>query len=166
MCAQAPLRCTLPAARRCVWYCAALQQACATAIEQAAAAGTLRQAAAAASKGGRLAHSALLPAPLLPNWPPLAPTAPPASPSDSHSAMGIFDRLRGKREDAAAEVSSAEAAAAVSPSLDLTEHAAAPPAAAAPGPSARQQQFTKQFGVAASEGLYNPYEGARGGRVA
>jgi len=72
--------------------------------------------------------------------------------------MGIFDRLRGKREDAAAEVSSAEAAAAVSPSLDLTE---APAPAAVPGPSARQQQFTKTFGVAASDQLYNPYEGER-----
>lgn len=69
--------------------------------------------------------------------------------------MGIFDRLRGKREDAAAEVSSAEAAAAVSASsLDLTEVAPAPA-----GPSSRQQQFTKQFGVAPSEELYNPYEG-------
>lgn len=67
--------------------------------------------------------------------------------------MGIFDRLRGKREDAAAEVSSAEAAAQVSPSLDLTE--AAP--AAAPTTS-RQQEFSKQFGVAASDQLYNPYE--------
>lgn len=70
--------------------------------------------------------------------------------------MGIFDRFRGKREDAAAEISSAEAANAVSASsLDLTEHAAAP------GPSARQQQFSKQFGVAPSDQLYNPYEGGR-----
>lgn len=68
--------------------------------------------------------------------------------------MGIFDRLRGKREDAAAEMSSAEAAAAVSPSLDLTE---AP--AAVPGPSSRQQNFQKTFGVAPSDQLYNPYEG-------
>ena len=68
--------------------------------------------------------------------------------------MGIFDRLRGKREDAAAEVSSAEAAAQVSPSLDLTE--AAPSAL----PSTSQQpQFGKQtFGAAPSEQLYNPYE--------
>lgn len=70
--------------------------------------------------------------------------------------MGIFDRLRGKREDAAADMSSAEAAAAVSPSLDLTE---APVPAASPGPSSRQQQFTQTFGVAPSEQLYNPYEG-------
>ena len=82
------------------------------------------------------------------------PAAAAAAPS-----MGIFDRLRGKREDAAAEMSSAEAAAAVSPSLDLTEHAGAPAQA---GPSARQQQFTKTFGVPASEQLYNPYDGARG----
>ena len=66
--------------------------------------------------------------------------------------MGIFDRLRGKREDAAAEVSSAEAAAAVSAtSLDLHTEAAAP------APSA---SFSKEFGVAANEQLYNPYEGA------
>lgn len=51
---------------------------------------------------------------------------------------------------------SAEAAAAVSPSLDLTE---APVPAASPGPSSRQQQFTQTFGVAPSEQLYNPYEG-------
>lgn len=73
--------------------------------------------------------------------------------------MGLFDRLRGKaksEDDAAAGVSSAEAAAAVSPSLDLTEQPAAP------GPSARQQAFSKQFGVAASEELYNPYEGELG----
>ncbi|EFN51953.1 hypothetical protein CHLNCDRAFT_139623 [Chlorella variabilis] len=68
--------------------------------------------------------------------------------------MGIFDRLRGKREDAAAEVSSAEAAAQVSPSLDLTEGPAA-----GPGASARQQTFQKTFGVAPSDQLYNPYEG-------
>ncbi|KAI7841779.1 hypothetical protein COHA_004644 [Chlorella ohadii] len=68
--------------------------------------------------------------------------------------MGIFDRLRGKREDAAAEVSSAEAAAQVSPSLDLTE--AAPTALPS---TSQQQQFGKQFGVAPSEQLYNPYEG-------
>ncbi len=67
--------------------------------------------------------------------------------------MGIFDRLRGKREDAAAEVSSAEAAAQVSPSLDLTE--AAPTALPS---TSQQQQFGKQFGVAPSEQLYNPYE--------
>lgn len=68
--------------------------------------------------------------------------------------MGIFDRLRGTREtDAAAEVSSAEAAAQVSPSLDLTE--AAP--AAVPSTS-QQPQFGKQFGAAPSEQLYNPYE--------
>ncbi|PSC70793.1 chlorophyllide a oxygenase [Micractinium conductrix] len=82
---------------------------------------------------------------------PQVPAAAAAAPS-----MGIFDRLRGKREDAAAEMSSAEAAAAVSPSLDLTEHAGAPAQA---GPSARQQQFTKTFGVPASEQLYNPYDG-------
>lgn len=71
--------------------------------------------------------------------------------------MGLMDRLRGKRDEgAAAEVSSAEAAAAVNPSLDLTE----PHPAAAPGPSARQQQFSKTFGVAPSEQLYNPYDGA------
>lgn len=73
--------------------------------------------------------------------------------------MGLFDRLRGKaksEDDAAASMSSAEAAAAVSPSLDLTEQPAAP------GPSARQQAFSKQFGVAASEELYNPYEGEFG----
>lgn len=70
--------------------------------------------------------------------------------------MGIFDRLRGKREDAAAEVSSAEAAAQVSPSLDLTEGPAA-----GPGASARQQTFQKTFGVAPSDQLYNPYEGER-----
>ena len=74
--------------------------------------------------------------------------------------MGLFDRLRGKAksdDDAAAGVSSAEAAAAVSPSLDLTEQHAAP------GPSARQQAFTKQFGVGTSEQLYNPYEGELSG---
>jgi hypothetical protein len=72
--------------------------------------------------------------------------------------MGLMDRLRGKREDASAQVSSAEAAAAVSPSLDLTEAPAAPVA----GPSSREQTFQKTFGVAPSEQLYNPYEGECG----
>lgn len=74
----------------------------------------------------------------------------------------MFARLLGKKKDDAAEVSSAEAAAGVSPNLDLTEHSAAPGAATAPavaGPSARQQAFTKQFGVSASDQLYNPYDG-------
>lgn len=66
----------------------------------------------------------------------------------------MFKRFLGKKEDdAASEVSTAQAAAAVSPTLDLTE------AAAAPGPSSRQQQFSKTFGVPSSESLYNPYEG-------
>jgi hypothetical protein len=69
----------------------------------------------------------------------------------------MFSRFRGKREDAAAEVSSSEAAAAVSPSLDLTEAPAAVPASS----SARSQEFTKTFGVSPSDQLYNPYEGAR-----
>jgi hypothetical protein len=69
--------------------------------------------------------------------------------------MGIFDRFKGKRDDPAAGMSSAEAAAAVSPSLDLTERPSAPA-----GPSSRSQEFQKTFGVAPSDSLYNPYEGA------
>lgn len=68
--------------------------------------------------------------------------------------MGIFDRLRGKREEPA-DMSSAEAAAAVSPSLDLTE---APTPSF--GASTRQKDFEKTFGAPAEQ-LYNPYEGAK-----
>lgn len=66
--------------------------------------------------------------------------------------MGIFDRFKGKRpeQEDASPLNDAAAAAAVSPTLDLTEQTTLPQADAAQG-------FTLNTEEAAR--LYNPYEG-------
>jgi hypothetical protein len=69
--------------------------------------------------------------------------------------MGIFDRLRGGKKEAAEEPSAlndAAAAAAVSPTLDLTEHASASSQTDA---SAKVLSFDKSEATR----LYNPYDG-------
>lgn len=67
--------------------------------------------------------------------------------------MGIFDRLRGKRQEAEepAVLSDANAASAVSPTLDLTEQAI----------PQHNDAATKILGFDKQEAsrLYNPYDG-------
>lgn len=75
------------------------------------------------------------------------------------AAMAIFDRLRGKRQEETVDPSTAVAAAAVSPNLDLTLTEA--PSAVHHEPASSRDTL-KPFGMSVEDTtrLYNPYEGA------